>query len=339
MPVLFHIGETHIAALPLQEDKGGGADTGPFISLDQGATDRHGNLTQDAAKLFATLAEDLPEKLDEAIIILPARQVRCRCLSVEVPVNGGVGQHHAEAALTALKSETDHPGEVVLYRQPSGYTLDGVSGIDDPVGRFGRLLSAEAVVMTVSMRFLMSIEAALTEAGLSLRDVITPHAALPASHLQRGEGAALIHIGHGETTISISRHAHIIGAGSIPLGVRHVVGDVMKMCDQTSGEARHLVHRSLSASWETSDLVTKVVQARVEEIVEDVAHVIKSSNHGESRVILSGALASFPLVREKLQADLGPLFDVEAVGSNQTISDQECLLLGAARVLQGSYGV
>ncbi|WOI52118.1 hypothetical protein [Parvularcula sp. LCG005] len=333
MTVLLHLAETSTSALRIRtERRSAGTTVGPF-SLSRGALGQDGNPHEGAADLIAEVLEKAGARSPGVTLLLPARIVRCRTVSVDVPVNGTVRDTHIDAAFRAIKTETEQPSVAVLYRQPSHYTLDRERKVADPLGQRARVVSVHVTVLSVPVKRLAAFEVAISAAGARLDDVVSTQASIGAAAFTRHDGATL-YVGHGETVLCSVQDQRLVSAGTIPLGCRHLIGDIMRVCGLSAVEARAMVSRLLREEKGTEGLPGEVLDARLQEMGERAAELCHRT-HIRQPLSVAGGLTRSVRAAE-IWADVIPAADFAMASAPL---DEAGLLLGASTVLTNAWGL
>jgi len=205
-----------------------------------------------------------------------------------------------------------------LLVEPTNFTVDGVSGIEDPRGAPARTLEMELSVLTVERSALQAIVQTAVHAGISVDGVVSSSVASGVTCLTNDElelGAVCIDMGAAITSFASFRRGHFHHADSVPLGGERITADLAAAMEVSRNEAEELKVRAggpVSAdpsilggtgSAETSTLLVGVVRPRLEETFEMIRVLMKDD---ESRpVILTGGASRLPGVVEVARAVLG----------------------------------
>lgn len=176
----------------------------------------------------------------------------------------------------------------ILVANPVGFTVDGIAGVVDPVGRAGSHLEADVHIVTGSSTVLQNIESAIgklnREAVGWCVDVLASSAVL-LDDAAKDAGAALVDIGGSVTQWALFHNGEIAGCGQVPWGGEHLTADLAHGLRVSMPEAeavkrsRGVVLRSLTdaidpdvlfeedAPAESPGLIATVLEPRLEEIL------------------------------------------------------------------------
>lgn len=131
-----------------------------------------------------------------------------------------------ESAITAIQHKELQPFHVIT----KGFTLDGISGIKNPIGMKGSILEVSVSLVTAEPNLLHNLMKCCELAGISVSSVILQPLACAESLLteqDREEGVVIIDIGGGKTEISVFIDGVLEGFRSIPVGGNHLTNDLM----------------------------------------------------------------------------------------------------------------
>lgn len=195
------------------------------------------------------------------------------------------------------------PGEEIISVIPQEYTIDGESGIIQPVGMVGSSLEANFHIITGMTHAAKNIYKCVTKAGLEVDELILEPLASSDAVLNDDEleaGVALVDIGGGTTDIAIFHDKILRHTAVIPFGGSIVTEDVKEGCSIIRKHAEDLKVKfgSALASQNSDDEVVSIpglrgrkpkeislknlahiIQARMEEINEHVNYEIEASGY------------------------------------------------------------
>lgn len=117
----------------------------------------------------------------------------------------------------------------LLHVMPSGHTIDGQSGIKNPVGMTGESLEANVYAITGAAAPIQNLLKCCEKAGVEVADLVFGPVALAGSMLSDDErelGVALIDIGGGTTDILLYKDGWPIHASVLAIGGNHFTNDL-----------------------------------------------------------------------------------------------------------------
>ncbi len=124
--------------------------------------------------------------------------------------------------------EFGHDREV-LHAQPVNFALDHRSGLADPRGQIGQMLSTDMHMLTVEGMAVQNLAHCVKRCDLELAGIASSAYVSGVSALVEDEqelGAACIDFGGGSTSVSIFMKKHMIYADAVRMGGDHVTGDI-----------------------------------------------------------------------------------------------------------------
>jgi cell division protein FtsA len=193
------------------------------------------------------------------------------------------------------------PGEEIIHVLPQEYIVDNEQGIKDPIGMAGTRLEANFHIITGQVTAAKNIYKCVEKAGLKVAELILePLASSEAvlSNEEKEAGIALVDIGGGTTDIAIFQDQIIRHTAVIPFGGNIVTEDIKEGCTIIKSQAELLKVKfgsALANENQENEIVSipglrgrspkeisvknlaNIIQARLEEIVENIYFEIKNS--------------------------------------------------------------
>ncbi|MEW7277146.1 cell division protein FtsA [Aquimarina sp. 2201CG1-2-11] len=195
------------------------------------------------------------------------------------------------------------PGEEILHVLPQEYKVDGQAEIKEPVGMYGGRLEANFHVVVGQVTSIRNIGRCVKSSGLELSDVtLEPLASANAvlSQEEKEAGVALIDIGGGTTDLAIFKDGIIRHTAVIPFGGNVITEDIKEGCSIIEKQAE-LLKIKFGSAWPgenkdneivsipglrgrepkeiTLKNLSKIIHARVVEIIEQVFLEVKNYGH------------------------------------------------------------
>jgi cell division protein FtsA len=199
------------------------------------------------------------------------------------------------------------PGEEIIHVLPQEYKVDGQAEIKEPIGMYGGRLEANFHVVVGQVSSIRNIGRCVQSAGLNLEGItLEPLASANAvlSQEEKEAGVALIDIGGGTTDLAIFRDGIIRHTAVIPFGGNVITEDIKEGCSIIEKQAE-LLKIKFGSAWPgenkdneivsipglrgrepkeiTLKNLSKIIHARVVEIVEQVYVEIKNYGHEEQK--------------------------------------------------------
>jgi cell division protein FtsA len=193
------------------------------------------------------------------------------------------------------------PGEEIIHVLPQEYIVDNEQGIKDPIGMAGVRLEANFHIITGQVTAAKNIYKCVEKAGLKVAELILEPLASSEAVLSSEEkeaGIALVDVGGGTTDIAIFQDQIIRHTAVIPFGGNIVTEDIKEGCTIIKSQAELLKVKfgsALANENQENEIVSipglrgrapkeisvknlaHIIQARMEEIVENVYFEIKNS--------------------------------------------------------------
>lgn len=222
----------------------------------------------------------------------------------------------------------------IIHVIPQEFVVDGQDGISHPVGMSGMRMEAEVHIITGLVSAAKNIYRCVERAGYEVADIILEPLASSYSVLDDEEkeaGVVLVDIGGGTTDVAIFQDNTIRHTAVIAIAGKKVTDDVRVGLSVLDDQAEKLKHQHGEAYIDlieddeaiivpgiagrppkeiTKSILGKIIQARMEEILEIVAIEIKRSGYADSLsagVVLSGGGSLInnvcPLANEVLGMD------------------------------------
>ncbi|EKF55945.1 cell division protein ftsa [Galbibacter marinus] len=199
------------------------------------------------------------------------------------------------------------PGEEIIHVLPQEYKIDGQAEIKEPMGMYGGRLEANFHVVVGQISSIRNIGRCVKSSGLDLAGItLEPLSAANAvlSQEEKEAGVALIDIGGGTTDLAIFKDGIIRHTAVIPFGGGVVTEDIKEGCSIIEKQAE-LLKIKFGSAWpgenKENEIVSipglrgrepkeislknlsKIIHARVVEIIEQVYVEIKNYGHEDQK--------------------------------------------------------
>ncbi len=225
-----------------------------------------------------------------------------------------IGQKDIDALIDDMYKLYMQPGEEIIHVLPQEYIVDNEQGIKDPVGMSGARLEANFHIITGQIAAAKNIHKCIQKAGLKVVDLILEPLASSEAVLNEEEkeaGVVLVDIGGGTTDIAIFQDGIIRHTAVIPFGGNVITEDIKEGCTIIKSQAELLKMKfgsALASENKENEIVSipglrgrepkeisvknlaHIIQARMEEIVENVYYEIKNS--GYEKKLIAGIVVT-----------------------------------------------
>ena len=213
----------------------------------------------------------------------------------------------------------------VLHVFPKSFTLDGQTGIKDPLGMSGIRLEVDTIIVQGGLPFVKNLTRAVMQAGLEIDDLVLSSVAASEATLskrQKDLGVCLVDLGAGTTGVAVYEEGDLLHTYVLPVGSQHITNDIaigLRCSIETAEKVKLQFGHSdpkaiekheeidlskIDASEEETTMrhyVVEIIEARLEEIFDLVNAELKKINRDgklPSGVVLSGGGSRLPGVVE-----------------------------------------
>jgi cell division protein FtsA len=223
------------------------------------------------------------------------------------------------------------PGEEIIHVLPQEFKIDGQSEIKEPIGMYGGRLESSFHVVVGQASSIRNVGRCIQSSGIELSGLtLEPLASSDAvlSQEEKEAGVALIDIGGGTTDLAIFKDGIIRHTAVIPFGGNVISDDIKEGCSIIEKQAE-LLKVKFGSAWpgenrdneivsipglrgrEPKEIslknLSKIIHARVVEIVEQVFTEIKAYGHEDPRkkliagIVLTGGGAQLKHIKQLVE--------------------------------------
>jgi cell division protein FtsA len=227
------------------------------------------------------------------------------------------------------------PGEEIIHVLPQEYKVDGQGEIKEPIGMFGGRLEANFHVVVGQVSSIKNIARCVKSSGIDFHGItLEPLASADAvlSIEEKEAGVALIDIGGGTTDLAIFKDGIIRHTSVIPFGGNIITEDIKDGCAIIEKQAE-LLKVKFGSAWpgenKENEIVSipglrgrepkeislknlsKIIHARVVEIIELVYLDIKNYGHEEQKkkliagIVLTGGGSQLKHLKQLVEYTTG----------------------------------
>lgn len=223
------------------------------------------------------------------------------------------------------------PGEEIIHVLPQEFKIDGQSDIKEPIGMYGGRLESSFHVVVGQASSIRNVGRCVQSSGIELSGLtLEPLASSDAvlSQEEKEAGVALIDIGGGTTDLAIFKDGIIRHTAVIPFGGNVITEDIKEGCSIIEKQAE-LLKVKFGSAWpgenKDNEIVSipglrgrepkeislknlsKIIHARVVEIIEQVFTEIKLYGHEDPRkkliagIVLTGGGAQLQHIKQLVE--------------------------------------
>ncbi len=318
-----------VQVLGLGQQRSTGVKRGTIVDMEN--AERAIRLAVDSAERMAGVT------VDSVVASISAGRLTSSHFAARVSVGGeAVSGADVHRVLEAGRAYSVSADEVVLHSLPIAYSLDDANGVRDPRGMVGRELGVDMHLVTAQAWTVRNLVLCIERCHLDVEAVVAaPYAAglgsLVADELELG--SACIDMGGGTTTFGVFAYGGFVCCDAIAIGGHHVTMDLARGLS-TSIEAaeriKTLYGSTISGGADLGEsisvpevgeedstggsnqfprsLVTEIIRARVEEILEMVRDRLAAtpfSGLAGKRAVLTGGASQLPGTVELAEQVLG----------------------------------
>lgn len=185
------------------------------------------------AKAKTALESELGVRLNSAYVGISGRSVYCVRYEDYVEINEKTG-YVTESELRELNARIEMVvpggGDEIIDRIPLRYTIDDNQNMRNPLGAFGRKLSATYLFVLAGKHQIDRVNRALYRAeikscGLCVNPTLLPELLLTPDEMEAG--VAIVDIGSDLTDISVVREGKLWYFSSLPIGASSINNDLL----------------------------------------------------------------------------------------------------------------
>lgn len=228
--------------------------------------------------------------------------------------NDEISQDDIDAIVNDMYKLAMPPGEEIIEVIPQEFIIDNEQGIKEPIGMSGIRLEANCHIITGLITAARNIQKCVSKAGLEPVDLILEPLASAEAVLtdeEKEAGVVLVDIGGGTTDVAIFKEGVIRHTAVIPFGGNVITDDIKEGCNIIRSQAELLKVKfgsALSKQMKDNEIVSipglrgrdpkeisvknlaSIIQARMEEIIENVYYEIRNS--GYEKKLIAGIVVT-----------------------------------------------
>lgn len=223
------------------------------------------------------------------------------------------------------------PGEEIIHVLPQEYKIDGQADIREPKGMYGSRLEANFHIVVGQVASIKNIGRCIRSSDLEIADItLEPLASAEAvlSKEEKEAGVVLVDIGGGTTDVAIFKDGIIRHTAVIPFGGNVITEDIKEGCTIIEKQAE-LLKIKFGSAWPGENkeneivsipglrgrepkeislkMLSKIINARVVEIIEHVYNEIKAYGHTENKkkliagIVLTGGGSELKHIKQLVE--------------------------------------
>jgi cell division protein FtsA len=239
-----------------------------------------------------------------------------------------IGDTDLVRAIQHALSQIKIPGRRAAHILPIAWAVDGQGGVRDPRAMFGRSLSVDLLVASISDPVYQTLGACVERAHLQFEGVVVAPFVTALAALEEDEmdlGSVCIDMGGGSTSAAVFSGGSLVHVESVPVGGQHVTQDIARGLSTSVAGAERIktLHGSAIASanedremieapprgddpgagpvFAPRSLLKGIIAPRVEETLELLRDRLRASGaplEPGAGVVLTGGASQLAGVRE-----------------------------------------
>lgn len=266
--------------------------------------------------------------------------------------DGEITEDDVERAIEAARTVPIPSNHEILHVIPRGFTIDGQSGIKDPIGMTGIRLEVDTEIIQGVTTQIKNITKSIYRTGIDIEDVVfsilaTSEAVITSR--QKEIGVLVVNIGSSTTSIIIFEEGDVLHTNVLSIGSEHITSDLaiglrtsIDVAERVKIEAGTTLSKDvgkreeinlrdfggLEDEYVSRKYVADIIEARVEEIFDKINIQLKGIGRSgllPGGAVLTGGGAKMPGIvdvskrRLKLPALLG--YPLSITGITDRIND------------------
>ncbi|UGS23192.1 cell division protein FtsA [Flavobacterium channae] len=333
------IGTTKIVAMIGKKNEYGkleilGVGKSKSLGVHRGVVNNITQTIQSIQQAVADAENDSGYKINDVVVGIAGQHIRSIQHSDYISRSNAeevIGDADIDALIGQVHKLAMLPGEEIIHVLPQEFKIDGQAEIKEPIGMYGGRLESSFHVVVGQAASIRNLGRCIKSAGLELSGLtLEPLASADAvlSQEEKEAGVALIDIGGGTTDLAIFKDGIIRHTAVIPFGGNVITEDIKEGCSIIEKQAELLKTRFGSA-WpgenKDNEIVSipglrgrepkeislknlsKIIHARVVEIIEQVYAEIKLYGHEDPKkkliagIVLTGGGAQLQHIKQLVE--------------------------------------
>ena len=210
----------------------------------------------------AALEEELGLVLNDAYVGISGKSVYCVRYEDYVDITNSTGCV-TERELRELRNRIDMVvpggGDEIISRTPLRYCMDDRQEVKNPIGAYGRKLSATYLMVLVGKQQIDLVDRAMhfaqmSVSGLCVNPTLLPQLLLNANELE--EGAMIVDLGGDVTDVSIVTGGKLWYFASLPIGASSINSDLHEFLRIPKRDVEQLKRRLLPSTINASTFLS-----------------------------------------------------------------------------------
>lgn len=253
--VIGKIEETGINILGVSEVVSKGIRKGQIVDIEEAASCINGSL--DSAERMAGYS------VDKVFVSISGTHIESQnskgIVAISQP-DGEINEADVDRVLEAAGAISMPSTRTIVHVLPKAFTVDGESGIKDPIGMTGVRLEVDTHIISANSTSVKNIQRVLeSEAGVGVSSLVFSGFSSSLAVLSETEkelGVVMVDIGAGITNICIFVDGAISYTSVIPIGARHITNDLaigLRISLESAEKIKLFLSRKLDKKFRTEE--------------------------------------------------------------------------------------
>ncbi len=266
--------------------------------------------------------------------------------------DGEIAEEDVERAVEAARTVAPPLNYEMLHILPKRFTVDGQTGVKDPIGMTGIRLEVDTQIIHGLTSHLNNVTKAVYRTGIDIDDLVLSSLAtgnVVTTEKQKELGVAVVNIGGSMISLIVYEEGEVVHLATIPIGSEHVTNDLaiglrtsIDVAERVKIHYGHCLASTISkkekiqlsnVGAETEETVTRhyvaeIIEARMGEIFEKVDEELEKIHRSgllPAGVVFTGGGAKISgiidLAREALALPASLGYPVDIMSSTDKVND------------------
>lgn len=143
--------------------------------------------------------------------------------------DGEIKEDDVERVIEAAQTVATPPNHEILHVIPRQFTVDGQTGIKDPLGMTGVKLEVDAQIILGQVSQIKNLTKCIYRTGVDIDDLVLGILAASESVLtkrQKELGVGLVNLGGLTTSLMVFEEGEVLHTKIMPIGAGHITNDI-----------------------------------------------------------------------------------------------------------------
>ncbi len=221
------------------DERGGGGDIQLIATAEVGAYGIHKGTIVSIEEAVSSVSHVLEEidrligvPIESAWVGISGTQIikqENRGVVAVAKTDGEISYEDVERVIESAQGVASPLNYEIIHVLPRSFTVDGQTGIKDPVGMTGVRVEVDAQMIYGATPHIKNISKTIYRTGIDIDDLVLSVVATADAVLtdrQKELGVVLIDIGGSTTTIAVFEEGQLIHTAVIPIGSNHITNDL-----------------------------------------------------------------------------------------------------------------